>query len=1635
MATNIIKNEVSNVSFQFYTSNDIRKLSVKQIIETEAFDSLGSSILGGLHDPSLGPIGPPEICYTCGLDYIECPGHFGHIELALPCYNPVTFQVLLKLLKSKCFNCNFFKHGKVQIEHYIKLLKLLYSGEIVAAKILDEDYKNTLKKGTNKELEELLKKDEEDEDEKDDDSENDGEDHIDNPSMIPINLLKQIDEQGGIQTGQEKVVHFEDLRRQILREFLGIAGSHTTACANCQGYSPRIRNGDASRSKLFIMPLTDTYAKKNSHRKYKVNFSSVDEQTIHGTWFAPWEMLEQIKDLFYNEKEILDLLFGHTVTDQSDKKGLLKKESTVESFFMEVFPVTPSRYRPPNYMNGRRGEHPQNSHFKGMLKCNKLIKQSIESGEGKAKFLVNAVCELQLHVNNMYDNSKSSTPMNQVANGIKQILEKKEGLFRKHMMGKRVNYAARTVISPDISLESNEMGVPQYFAKTLTFPQPVTSFNYQQMAQAVINGPDVYPGANFIEDENGYLTNLSKESLEKRIALSKTLLTSHPHAPRGTNKKVYRHLLNGDFVLANRQPTLHKPGIMGHRVKVLGKDEKTLRMHYCNCSTYNADFDGDEMNIHFPQSLLAASEIREIAANNYQYLGPRNGGPLRGLIQDHILTGVLLTKKDTLFSKSEFAAILYASLWAVNTKHPIQMPHPCIVKPVPMWSGKQLITAALNHITIGRIPMNLEAPSKIPVKMWGTYGPEILRDSTVIIRQNEMLAGILDKGHFGASSFGLVHTCYELYDPDVAGTLLTTLGRMFTNYLSKRGFTCGVDDILMKSKEEQFRLESLKKANEEGYQVAAKFADLKTYNYEDAKKHMAKALQSEREVAKLDGMLKKALNTYTSKIIDTLIPGGQMKPFPKNNFSLMTVSGAKGSVVNFSQVSCLLGQQELEGKRVPRMVSGKTLPSYQPYDASARAGGFVMDRFLTGVRPQDYFFHCMAGREGLIDTAVKTSRSGYLQRCLIKHLEGLTVQYDNTVRDSDGSVIQFYYGEDALEIGKTPFLDKYSLIAQNYSLVKSQFNFDELVHSLKNVDLVEYADQMRNATPEELEMDPIMSRFNPSCDLGCTSESFMNSLQKYIDSNPQGLIKNGKNPKGTISEFDFKNLMHLYYNRSMISPGDSVGLVCAQSIGEPSTQMTLNTFHLAGRGEANVTLGIPRLREIIMTASVTPTTPLMEFQLNDPTNREETEKLAKYLEMLKMSDLIQDITVNEYTDENGRNYDVEIQFISTIKEVLTLHKLQESQLSTLLEGFIKQVNSVVNRTNGVKTQSIGSGSKVGSDRDEVSNMDTDEETPMDNAISLDFEGETNGTKSNTGKASSEPSLDDDSLTSKKKSKKNQKGSYDDEEDSNSNKNKKKKKSDKSDDDMDDDESEIENKTTQNSSNDSGDDNEDNEDKMDVDSGDDDDTTISSSIQSKNFKFSLKHFKFTTRVPTDCKKILMLGIVETVSQKFIIKSCKGISRCFVNEKTVKGQTEYSIQTEGINLRELFQLKDRLRINQLYTNDIASILRKYGVEACNRAIVSEISGVFGAYGISVDKRHLSLLADYMTFEGGYRALNRVGIENNTSPFQKMSFETTFAFLTKSALVADQDSVVSPSSRIVLGQIVRSGTGAFEIIAPIN
>lgn len=414
---------------------------------------------------------------------------------------------------------------------------------------------------------------------------------------------------------------------------------------------------------------------------------------------------------------------------------------------------------------------------------------------------------------------------------------------------------------------------------------------------------------------------------------------------------------------------------MAHTARIL-KGEKTLRLHYANCKAYNADFDGDEMNAHFPQNELARSEGYILANVCNQYLVPKDGTPLSGLIQDHMISGVRLTVRGKFFNKYDYQQLVFQAL-SYKTSD-IKLLPPAIIKPRMLWSGKQILsTVFLNVIPEGSVPINLTSTSKISAKSWQTrptgkwiYGGtkldgDDMTEAQVIIRHGELLVGVLDKTHYGATPYGLVHCMYELYGGTYATRLLSSLAKLFTCFLQREGFTLGVRDILVTEGANIERKKVIEESRKVGKWTMIQALGLSgdvTLNEIVNKVDEVGALDPKLRSV-IDRQYKTSLDSFTNDINKACLPAGLLCKFPENNLQLMVQSGAKGSTVNTMQISCLLGQIELEGKRPPVMISGKSLPSFPVFEFAPRAGGYIDGRFMTGIQPQEFFFHCMAGRE------------------------------------------------------------------------------------------------------------------------------------------------------------------------------------------------------------------------------------------------------------------------------------------------------------------------------------------------------------------------------------------------------------------------------------------------------------------------------------------------------------------------------------------------------------------------------------------------------------------------------------------------------------------------------------------------
>ncbi|SPP75301.1 DNA-directed RNA polymerase I subunit RPA1 [Drosophila guanche] len=1632
----------SDLEFAVFTDQEIRKLSVVKVITGIAFDALGHPMPGGLYDIRMGSYGRCiDPCGTC-LKMQDCPGHMGHIELGTLVYNPFFIKLVQRLLCIFCLHCFKLQMKDNECEIIMLQLRLIDAGYIIEAQELEIFKSEIVCQNT----EELIKLDNGD---------------AVHPRIAAMHELLLKSPKEALHTTKTTC----SLRTAVTHSALQRPGKKCRHCNKSMRYVRYMH-----RRLVFYVTIADIKERLGESAE-----SSGQNKVI----FAD-ECRRYLRQIYANYPELLRLLMpilGLSNTDAADAGY-----SPVDMFFMDTIPVTAPRARPMSIVNGMVKGNPQSDIYINIIENNnvlnvvlrymrgkqeKLTSQALAAyqdmkGANSHEKLYNAWLSLQTSVDVLLDVNMSREVKS--AEGLKQVLEKKEGLIRKHMMGKRVNYAARTVITPDPNIDVDEIGIPDIFARKLSYPIPVTEWNVTDLRKMVMNGPDVHPGANYIQDSNGFTTYIPADNAAKRASMAKLLLTN----PKDGVKIVHRHVLNGDCLLLNRQPSLHKPSIMAHKARILS-GEKTFRLHYSNCKAYNADFDGDEMNAHYPQSEVARAEAYNLVNVASNYLVPKDGTPLGGLIQDHVISGVKLSIRGRFFNREDYQQLVFQGL--SNLKGDVKLLPPALIKPATLWSGKQVLsTIIINLIPDGYELINLDSFAKIGGKNWNVAPPrpalhgsnpqeQELSESQVQIRRGELLVGVLDKQQYGATTFGLIHCMYELYGGDVSTRLLTAFTKVFTFFLQLEGFTLGVKDILVTAKADSKRRQIIQECRDVGNSAVAAALEL-----DDVPPHDELAEQMEEAYVKdpkfrvlLDRKYKSILDGFTNDINKTCLPGGLITKFPDNNLQLMVLSGAKGSMVNTMQISCLLGQIELEGKRPPLMISGKSLPSFTSFETSPKSGGFIDGRFMTGIQPQDFFFHCMAGREGLIDTAVKTSRSGYLQRCLIKHLEGLSVHYDLTVRDSDHSVVQFLYGEDGLDILKSKFFDgKFcaDFLTQNapailrpsqLQLMRDEESLAKVLSHEKHIRSWEkkkpavlrsafthFSGELREEVevkrPNEINgktgrrrfdegllklwkkadaedkalyrkkyarcPDPSVAVYKQDLYYGSVSERTRKLIDDYARKHPS--------QKDTIAD-----IMRMKSIKALAAPGEPVGLIAAQSIGEPSTQMTLNTFHFAGRGEMNVTLGIPRLREILMLASSNIKTPSMDIPIKQG-QQAQAEKLRISLNCVTLSNLLESVHISTSLSlEPERAYEYELRFQFLPREVYKEDYGVRPKwiIKYMHQTYIKQlIRAILKVSNAKKTSKI-----IEIDDKKESDNNKDEDNDLDNA---DFMG-SKKTAADNDDDSSDDGGDDDTTGLKLKQRKTDEKDYDDPDD-------------------------LEELRD---ANDDDEDQEDQDDEENVADGNETADVDDKSVEKLLSNEMVKDYTFDKENHLWCKVKLHLSvryqkpdltsIIRELAAKSVVHQVPHIKRAII----YKGNDEEQLlKTDGINIVEMFQHNKVLDLNRLYSNDIHAVARTYGIEAASQVIVKEVSNVFKVYGITVDRRHLSLISAYMTFDGTFQPLSRKGMEHSSSPLQQMSFESSLQFLKSAAGFGRSDDLNSPSSRLMVGLPVRNGTGAFDLLTRI-
>ena len=646
------------------------------------------------------------------------------------------------------------------------------------------------------------------------------------------------------------------------------------------------------------------------------------------TWAKP----KGAEDVVTHEltAELILKIFKRITDKDCALLGLSPKWSRPEWLICTVLPVSPPTVRPSVTQYNNVQSHDDITHkLIDIIKTNNTLRNKIQNNSVE-QVVDDWTSVLQYHISTLIDNdipgiNPASHRSGRVLKTLKQRLKGKDSRIRGNLMGKRVNFSARSVITPGANISIDELGVPFKIAMNLTFPEIVTQYNIEELYKYVRNGPETHPGAKSIKSKTDNRTRRLHNLDRTKIILN-------------YGDIVNRHLKDGDVVLFNRQPSLHKMSMMAHRVRVMKGN--TFRLNLSACKPYNADFDGDEMNLHVPQSLQTAVELSTIANVKYQVVSPSINKPLIYPVQDSLLGIYLLTQNGVNFTKNEMMNILMK----IKTFDGIY-PEPAIKTPVELWTSRQLLSLIMPDININ-----------IPNSSFSEEDDNSSQNFIKINRGN-FTQGAIDKGVLSRASKGLVHVIFNDFGPNATQRFIDDIQGIVTQYLLNNGFSVGISDL-----------------------IADKSVHLKMKNIIDKQKK--EVLKTIKHVHL--NIFENLTGRTNNVIFEERVKGALEKANPKagqvginslgkaNRFVTMVNSGSKGSKINIAQMICCLGQQSVDGKRIPKGYTDRTLPHYHKFDDTPESRGFVESSFISGLTPQEFFFHAMGGREGLIDTAVKS---------------------------------------------------------------------------------------------------------------------------------------------------------------------------------------------------------------------------------------------------------------------------------------------------------------------------------------------------------------------------------------------------------------------------------------------------------------------------------------------------------------------------------------------------------------------------------------------------------------------------------------------------------------------------------------
>lgn len=915
MSTGQTPKEIGEISFGLMDPEEYREMSATKIITADTYDDDGFPIDMGLMDPRLGVIDPGLECKTCGKHSGSCNGHFGHIELAAPVIHVGFTKLIRRLLRGTCRNCSKLLLTEEEKEKY--------EDNLERTRELGQDLNDVTKSA----IREARKKD-----------------------RCPYCGEVQYD------INHEKPTTYYEVQQVLTSEY------SEQIAASMQG---RSEDDDEEEE---VEPITPPELAEKSG----LDISRVNE--ILSGEFRPRESdrkaIESALDIDLTEEDMNKLMpsdirdwFEDIPDEDIAALGINPERSRPEWMILTVLPVPPVTARPSITLdNGQRSEDDLTHKLVDIIRINQRFMENREAGA--PQLIIEDLWELlQYHVTTFMDNEISGTPPARHRSGrplktLSQRLKGKEGRFRGSLSGKRVNFSARTVISPDPTLSLNEVGVPERVAREMTQTMNVTDRTLEDARRYVANGPEGHPGANYVKRPDGRRLKVTEKNCEELATKVEP------------GWEVNRHMVDGDIIIFNRQPSLHRMSIMAHEVVVM--PYKTFRLNTVVCPPYNADFDGDEMNMHALQNEEARAEARVLMRVQEQILSPRFGENIIGAIQDHISGMYLLTNENPHFNETQALDLLRAT--RID-----ELPEPSGHEDddEPYWTGRDIFSELL--------------PNGLNLDFTGTVG------EPVVIEDGQLLEGTIAEDEVGEFGGKIVDTITKVYGNTRSRVFINEVASLAMRSIMHFGFSIAIDDESI-PQEAQERIDE---AMDNAYARVQELID--TYDNDELESLPGRTVDETLEM-KIMQTLGKARDSAGDIAEDHFADD--------NPAVVMAESGARGSMLNLTQMAGCVGQQAVRGERINRGYEDRTLSHYQPNDLSAEAHGFVEHSYTGGLNPREFFFHAMGGREGLVDTAVRTSKSGYLQRRLINALSELETQYDGTVRDTSDTIVQFEFGED-----------------------------------------------------------------------------------------------------------------------------------------------------------------------------------------------------------------------------------------------------------------------------------------------------------------------------------------------------------------------------------------------------------------------------------------------------------------------------------------------------------------------------------------------------------------------------------------------------------------------------------------------